>query len=80
MTKFNIILLYIAIAAMNGIVPAGIAFWLSTSSLISLVIWGIASICTFAFICFVCLGSAMKAVIPELEKKQVNQEFNEAVV
>ncbi len=80
MTRFNIIFLYLALSVINGLVPPAIALWLSVPGLIVLLIWGLATIASFALICLVCLGSAIKDAVPGSERNNLSREFNEAAI
>lgn len=80
MTKFNIILLYLTLSAINGIVPPAIALLFSTPSIIALLVWGFATIASFVLICLICLGGAMKDAIPGAERNKLSREFNEIAI
>ena len=80
MTRLNIFFLYLGLSAINGFVPTAIALSLSVPGMIALSVWGLVTLVSFALICTICMGSAMRGAASEPEKNNLNREFNEAAI
>jgi hypothetical protein len=70
MTRQNVISLYLALSAVNGIIPFGIAILFSVPVLGVLAIWVLATMITFTLICLV---SSM-GVVEETDLKARNRD------
>ena len=80
MTRFNIILLYLALSAINGLVPSVITSLLSASGMMAFIVWGLVTSASFVLICMICLGRAMEQAVLETKQNSLGREFNEAVI
>lgn len=80
MTRLNIIFLYLGLSAVNGFVPTVIALSLSVPGMIALSVWGLVTLVSFALICLICMGSAMRDAVSEPERNKLSREFNEAAI
>ncbi len=80
MMRCNTIYMYLALSAINGFIPALIALLFSVQGMAALLIWGIVTVASFALICLMCLGSAMKNVVPDPKRNNLARDLNEKAI
>ncbi len=78
MTRHNIIALYLALSAANGIVPVGIAALFSVPIVGLFIIWAFAATVTFTLICLACTKHADATTNPTAKARRLRSEIESA--
>lgn len=75
MTRQNVISLYLALSAVNGIIPFGIAVLFSVPALGVLTIWALTTMITFTMICLVCLRDRIEEPHSTAKNRRLRSEI-----